>query len=372
MIYIKQIDGLRCVAIGLVLAAHFGIGKLLSISLLSATMGVNLFFVISGFLITLILLKLKEIKDSKKVSIYQLLKIFYIRRILRIFPIYYLTILISLILGIYPLYQIFVWLITYTYNIYACFGPIGPNVFSHFWSLAVEEQFYLFCPILVLIIQKKHLIKLFIMMILIGVLSRFLFNNLIDINLRGGLIGYQFTICCLDSFGFGGLLAYYFLYFPNFLGAFIRKYFWLFGMAFAGFLAVELVFVSDFGGGATLSRFFFSIVCFGVIGYASLEKGFGGIIGRFLENPVIVYLGKISYGIYVYHIFVGRFFYTLPLSFLESYYASGNPLGVYIENIYLKTFLRFAVTIAVAAISWHFFELPINRLKNKFSYSVKD
>lgn len=356
----------------MVLAAHFGIGRLLSISLLSATMGVNLFFVISGFLITLILLELKENKDSNNVSLFQQLKIFYLRRILRIFPIYYLVILVTLILGIYPLYDIFIWLITYTYNIYACFGPIGPNVFSHFWSLAVEEQFYLFCPILVLIIPKKHLIKFFVAMILIGILSRFVFNNLLSIDLRHGLIGYQFTICCLDSFGFGGLLAYYFLYFSKELNAFIRKYFWLFGIAFVGFLSVELVFVPDFGGGATLSRFLFSIVCFGIIGYASLEKGFGGIIGLFLENPVIVYLGKISYGIYVYHIFVGRFFYTLPLSFLESYYAPGNPLGVNIENAYLKTFLRIFVTIAVAAISWHFFELPINRLKNKFPYSVKN
>jgi peptidoglycan/LPS O-acetylase OafA/YrhL len=208
------------------------------------------------------------------------------------------------------------------------------------------------------------------MMILLGILSRFLLNNFLPIDSRDGLVGYQFTICCFDSLGFGGLLAYFFFYFHNELNQFIRKYFWLFGLAFVGFLLVEIIFVPNFGGGATLSRFLFSATCFGIIGYASLEKGFSGVIGRFLENPLVLYLGKISYGIYVYHIFAGRIF-TNPERFLiESYNFSGTLWSISIDNLYLRGFLRLTLIILIAASSWHFFELPINRLKNKFPYQT--
>lgn len=355
----------------MVLATHFGATRIFPGAVVFATMGVNLFFVISGFLITLILLDLKEVRNSQNTSLFQLLKTFYIRRMLRIFPIYYLIILVSLILGVYPIYEVIGWLLTYTYNIKASFGEIDSTLFSHFWSLAVEEQFYLFCPLFVLIIPKKHLLKFFITMISLGILSRFLLNNFLPIDSRDGLVGYQFTICCFDALGFGGLLAYLFFYFQSELNQFIRKYFWLFGAVFVGFLLVEFVFVPTFGGGATLSRFLFSATCFGIIGYASLENGFGGIVGRFLENSVVLYLGKISYGIYVYHIFIGRIF-TNPERFaVESYNFSGTIWSISIENLYLRVFLRLALTILIAVISWHFFELPINRLKNKFPYPKK-
>lgn len=346
----------------MVLAAHFGVNRVLPVSIPFGTMGVNLFFVISGFLIVLILLDLKEIRDSQNTSIFQLLKTFYIRRSLRIFPIYYLTIFVCLILGVYPIYEVIGWLLTYTYNIKACFGEIDSTIFSHFWSLAVEEQFYLFCPIFVLIIAKKYLPKFFGTMILIGILSRFLINYSSIAELRGGIVAYQLTICCFDSFGFGGLLAYFFLYFPNELRQFIKKYFWLFGATFGGFLLVELVFVPNFDGGATFARFFFSATCFGVIGYASLEKGFGGIGGRILENPIVLYIGKISYGIYVYHIFVGRLFPN----------QDGFLFGYHIESMYVRVLMRVTMTILLATISWKFFELPINRLKDKFPYPTNN
>lgn len=349
MIHIKQIDGLRCVAIGMVLVTHWGVSKVLPIPF--GTMGVNLFFVISGFLITLILLDLKEIRETQKTSLFQLLKTFYIRRSLRIFPIYYLTILVCLIFGVYPIYEFIGWLLTYTFNIKACFSIFGTNVFSHFWSLAVEEQFYLFCPVFVLIIPRKHLVKFFTGMILVGVISRFFFNYSNIPQVREGFIGYQLTICCFDSFGFGGLLAYLFLYFPNDLSRFIRKFFWLFGISLVGFFLVEVVIYPDYTGGTTLARFLFSATCFGVIGYASLGNGFSGITGRFLENPVVLYIGKISYGIYIYHNFVGYFF------------------GYYVNEIYLRLFLRISMTFLIAAVSWKFFELPVNRLKERFLYS---
>lgn len=345
----------------MVLAAHWGVNKILPVSISFGTMGVNLFFVISGFLITFILLELKEIRNSQKATDFQLLKTFYIRRVLRIFPIYYLTILVCLVLGVYPIYEIIGWLLTYTYNIRACLSDIDSTLFSHFWSLAVEEQFYLFCPLFVLIIPKKHLLKFFLGMILVGIISRFLINHSGITELRGEIVAYHLTICCFDAFGFGGLLAYFFLYFPNKLYRFIKKYFWLFGITLLLFFLVELIFVPNFEGGATFARFFFSATCFGVIGYASLDNGFGGIVGRFLENQIVLYIGKISYGIYVYHIFIGRFFPN----------QDGNIFGYHIENLYVRVLMRVIGTISLAAISWELFELPINRLKEKFPYPTK-
>jgi peptidoglycan/LPS O-acetylase OafA/YrhL len=147
--YFDKIDGLRFVAIAFVLIEHFAndIGHRLS----AGYYGVDLFFVISGFLITNILLKSKG-------SFKQAYTKFLGRRTLRIFPIYYLTIGVLLLLSYDTYKHDALYLLTYTFNYAWVYLDIESNSLSHFWSLAVEEQFYLFWAYVLLVSHNYHLI----------------------------------------------------------------------------------------------------------------------------------------------------------------------------------------------------------------------
>ena len=144
--YYPKLNSLRAIAIILVLIEHFAyaIGSHFS----AGYYGVDLFFVLSGFLITNILLKKNDNTNFKNwVN-------FIGRRALRIFPIYYLTILLLLILDYQPLKKELLYVATYTYNYAWEYFELPLSNISHFWSLAVEEQFYLVWPIIVLSFLK--------------------------------------------------------------------------------------------------------------------------------------------------------------------------------------------------------------------------
>ncbi len=147
MKYFERIDGLRFIAIILVLIEHFAgiIGKYFT----AGYYGVDLFFVISGFLITSILIKPNE-KSFKRNYLN-----FIGRRTLRIFPIYYLTIIILWSVNLPIVREKLIWLLTYTYNYAWVIYDIPITPINHFWSLGVEEQFYIFWPIIVLALKNK-------------------------------------------------------------------------------------------------------------------------------------------------------------------------------------------------------------------------
>ena len=158
MQYNRNLDGLRAVAVLMVMWSHFPVieGSVLSGYLSSfgdifgvGYLGVDIFFVLSGFLITSILLI--EKKESKKVDF----KFFYLKRSLRIFPIYFLTLLFCY-LFIGPVnYDIYSALF-YVSNFYFVFDEAGGPL-RHTWSLAVEEQFYIVWPLIVLFFSTRSL-----------------------------------------------------------------------------------------------------------------------------------------------------------------------------------------------------------------------
>jgi peptidoglycan/LPS O-acetylase OafA/YrhL len=158
MRYFKQLDGLRFIAVFLVLIEHFATfaGQHFS----AGYYGVDLFFVISGFLITTILIRSNEPfgKAYKK---------FIGRRTIRIFPIYYLTILSLYIIGNKDVQQWMVYCITYTYNYAWTYFNIQVNPISHFWSLGVEEQFYLFWPFIILGLRKRTTLLKYVIWLLV-------------------------------------------------------------------------------------------------------------------------------------------------------------------------------------------------------------
>ncbi len=145
--HVNALDGLRGIAIILVLFFHCSRFEFLPVRAISAFgwTGVDLFFVLSGFLITGILIDTKG-----KEGFY---KNFFMKRVLRIFPLYYLTLCIFFIPSFffhfelteyYITHQIYFW--TYTQNLLFAFDgwPENARFLNHFWSLAIEEQFYIF------------------------------------------------------------------------------------------------------------------------------------------------------------------------------------------------------------------------------------
>src|SRR5687767_14913517 len=164
--YYPALDGLRGVAILLVVIYHnFGF---ISQSYFG-WLGVDLFFVLSGFLITDILLR--TVNDPKFLSN------FYMRRVLRIFPLYYASLLLFLFIvapltsdkiewNYYQENQVYLW--TYLQNwLYIFKEPGSAAILNHYWSLAVEEQFYIFWPLVILLLKKPKYLLAFIGILLI-------------------------------------------------------------------------------------------------------------------------------------------------------------------------------------------------------------
>jgi len=150
--YFPQLDGIRTLAVLMVIVSHWYRGSDLPLLYYGGAMGVGLFFVLSGFLITHILLgqqaRFQEGGSEVKSAI---LKTFYIRRTLRIFPIYYLYVAALLMLGTGQAREIWAWLITYTYNFQLFLTNHWHSGYvEHLWSLAIEEQYYLIWPALLL------------------------------------------------------------------------------------------------------------------------------------------------------------------------------------------------------------------------------
>jgi peptidoglycan/LPS O-acetylase OafA/YrhL len=171
--------------------------------------GVQLFFVLSGFLISGILLDSRQAVENTTISPFFLIRQFYIRRFLRIFPIYYLVIFISLLLNIEPARQIWVWLVSYTSNIYITVFNTWIGAFSHFWSLAVEEQFYLIWPCLIMFLPRKWIPVMILFTIALAPIYRFGAYQMhrYDVSPFDFKPG-TFTLANSDSLGIGALLAY--------------------------------------------------------------------------------------------------------------------------------------------------------------------
>jgi peptidoglycan/LPS O-acetylase OafA/YrhL len=204
------LDGLRGIAILLVLLHGFdvlnvsaGLWHGVDLALDAGWVGVQLFFVLSGFLITGILL------DTQDSPAYY--RNFFMRRVLRIFPLYYgilliafvvVPLLVSLPAG-YGEHQIWLW--TYTENFAAPFGGSDP-LFPHFWSLCVEEQFYLVWPLVVRIAGRRGVIALGSALVVIAIASRVYVRMHFGLPI-GAEAAYSFTPCRFDALAIGAVTA---------------------------------------------------------------------------------------------------------------------------------------------------------------------
>jgi peptidoglycan/LPS O-acetylase OafA/YrhL len=332
-----------------------------------------LFFVLSGFLITDILLRMKETLPVKAYFVK-----FYGRRFLRIFPLYYFYLVFMVIVtsiflahNYRPGYmQLFLdqvkYAFLYVYNFFnASAGWEESKFIGHFWSLSVEEQFYIFWPLVIFLSPKKYLKNLFLAAIAIGPISRFalavLFNrHAFDFLYSNTLIGiYVLPFSHLDAFGLGAYLTRFELPRPKLQLAVLTILIPVIGIASQYLIAGDMGDVSALGyafplgnglkhvWGYLLLNYYFAVLIYCVV----REK----LFVRILEWPFLSYLGKISYGLYVYHYaitwFAGRIRDTgMPESQVKP----------------LLAITAFIATLALAAASYRFYEKPVLDLKEKY------
>ncbi len=351
------LDGLRGVAILLVVFLHnfdfmnyFFFGWL----------GVDLFFVLSGFLITDILLRTMDQP--------RFLRNFYIRRILRIFPLFYLTLIIFLIL--FPLIKSIqldssyytknqFWLWTYLQNwLFSFKAPTGDKTLLHTWSLAVEEQFYLIWPAVILMIRKPKILLwvLVFMLFAVGV-ARYLVWTW---HVKDLAYSSLYTFTRVDGLVIGCMLALLLRVYPGFL----KKYTTLIVLLMA---AINFAFYFLNGQHA------FTLPYLAFVGYTTIAILFGllvheavqgksRIIQLLLDNAPLKFFGKISYGLYVYHWPVYLLFFSWFKELFEQWRSGSTRMAEIGSGITVTL-----IAVLISMLSYRFFEMPFLKLKQKFS-----
>lgn len=369
------LDGLRAVAITLVFIDHFGGGShggpLLvwfnRIRVFGAA-GVSLFFVLSGFLITGILY------DTKNDEYF--FKKFYIRRSLRIFPIFYLVLALCIILTpmlhfslqwghMSFLFYLGNFFANSNWSLYELNSPTHPLLsinLAHFWSLFVEEQFYLVWPVIVLLIgDRRRLIALSLTTILIVLLIRVAMVCFLPFYVAEHF-AFRMLPTRADDLLMGGTLAL--------LTRGPNAYLWLrrsslfFGFGISAFMLIGC-WRGNFGFydpyNLTVGLTLVSLASVGLIGLAIQKET---IAFRALSTHPLRRIGIYSYGFYVYHVLFGnaRIAYLLwCMSFFRSMAIGGL--------IYSSTY--YIAILIVSAISYNLYEKRFLLMKSHFKYASR-
>ena len=342
----------------MVILSHFYVTY---INLTFFWVSIDLLFTLSGLLITGILI---ETKDSPNYF-----KNFYIRRALRIFPLYYLIIFIFLFFILFitkrpETLKYFTdhvgYFLFYCQNWYFIKNgiPQGGHL-NHTWSLAVEEQIYVFWPLLIFLCKNKYdLIWLCISTLLFSLLFRILYIHfIISPNTIDPYDVFQNTFCRIDSFAAGSLLYCLLRFKIDFLNKknamilflITSLLFFIFGFMDNNFKFTGY-YISHFG--YTLMGLNF-MTCL----YFSLTCG-NKYLNNILQNSILVYIGKISYSLYIFHCFILILLTPTFNNILKKLSGHNNNL--------IAITLCLIVTFLISALSYNFFEKPIIKLKRKF------
>jgi peptidoglycan/LPS O-acetylase OafA/YrhL len=346
--YYKYLDTWRFIAVTVVIFSHW----LPSYSIgIDAGIGVNIFFALSGFLITENLLKQK----TKIVGVKDLgsaFKTFYIRRSLRIFPIYYLVIILLLIVPVAILADHVLWYLFYAVNVMISRQQEWPGMFSHLWSLAVEEQFYLFWPAIIFFFPLKWLDK--VIMVLIG--ASLLFNEVYGSKDQYASLQLPACIYTLCS---GALLAYYKN--SDFWPYRIIKYDWWVLL----FFSIGLFLSIHAGFGIYWTGLYFAGLLYMSVKILITRKN--KWFDLFFANRYICFLGKISYGLYLYHNFIPWFLRNLNGT-EDRYVVKGIALFPPLYGGWPLLIQHWILLLLFSVFSWFVIEKPFNSLKSRFTY----
>jgi peptidoglycan/LPS O-acetylase OafA/YrhL len=353
-IYYPALDYLRGLAIMLVVLYHnFSMLPLVKFGFL----GVDLFFVLSGFLITDILIRSKGKRHF--------FKNFYMRRILRIWPVYYATLLIILFILPYFFYANYdlqyyksnqLWFYGFLQNYLFILKPLEHSfLLNHFWSLAIEEQFYMVWPLLIMFIGEKKLLyfitALFFLIALLRLAPFYLHSkNNYDV---------PFTFFRIDGILAGSGLAIFFSQ-----GKHLSK------KKIAAIVAAA----------AMINLFYFlsmvllkkSFPYFPYCGFSTFAVLFGLITCRAIQTPhfyagskrwaIVPFFGKISFGLYIYHWPV----YTLLFPSINKIFLNWPGLSS-VADEYCSAIIVTLLAILMSVISYRYFERFFLSLKRNYA-----
>jgi peptidoglycan/LPS O-acetylase OafA/YrhL len=353
--HIPELDGVRGVAILSVLLFHcfpeISMFKL-------GWAGVDVFFVLSGFLITGILL------DSVNKKNYY--RNFIIKRILRIFPLYYFALFLFLFflphismrtfntlnLSFAFDHQLWYWFYISNWLLSVKTGWVHGAGINHFWSLSIEEQFYLFWPLLVYLTRRKGFIYLCILFI---IASAGLRNILFLFNVPHDAL-YLMTISRADSLAIGGLIA---ALIRNDIGKRLLEY----ATIPAFIIVISVLSIGMFINKSANPYLSF----FSTIGYTLIDLISGILIIFVLSDfmmfknifslRILRFLGKYSYSMYIFH---------FPVMILCFYWANKFFKSSHIQNLLIST-LSIFITILISLLTWYGIESRCIRLKAKIN-----
>ena len=365
--HVPALDGVRGIAILLVLAHNLNVGsmrgtlpaRIIKDSLDAGWAGVQLFFVLSGFLITGILL------DTRRST--NFFRAFYGRRTLRIFPLYYGVLFAWFVLA--PLvfrmppsmtagseHQIWLW--TYLAN---WAGPYGRGVaaFPHFWSLSVEEQFYLVWPLVVYALSPRRLFAACIGISVVALASRILLRDYLGV---GAEEVYVFTVCRMDALAMGAMVAIGIR--DEGIRTWVARHRTPVKVALATLAVLGVVVTHDYARVQLRSQLY---------GYSILGIVFAWLVAvtvlpvhrdqrwqRALSWTPLRALGTYSYGIYVFHMPLNLF---VGLPIMNRIAPDGA--GLLLTSAYMA--VMGLVTLLVAVVSFYLLERPFLSLKKFFT-----
>lgn len=359
MTYYKTLDSIRAFAVFLVIFSHW-VHNDIVLALHFGDAGVDIFFVLSGFLITHNLLKEKKDSSNNLGIKFKHLKNFIFRRSLRIFPIYYVLILVLALVGTETYTSIgenLAYYLSYTSNILFFRTQQWDGMLSHLWSLAVEEQFYLIWPWLIIFVPEKHVFKVIIGSFIFGILSTFVLKAIFP----GKDMLDVLTPTCFDAFSLGGIWAYLKVYQTEKIEHYKRAFLKIGILCFVFFLFREIYQFDPL----IPNRTFISVIALALIIFA-IEFNNTWVHNFILENRFLIFIGKISYGVYLFHPIIPWACNEVYLQMAASFdFIHQIPT----ENIAVRAFFftsRFALLIVFCWFSFTYFENPINKLKHRF------
>jgi len=354
---IKGLNGARGLSIVLIILFHCG-------SLEVFWLAVQLFFVLSGFLITNILMRQSSLPAA------DYFRIFYGRRALRIFPLYYLflTGLAAIIFaagGPMQLLRGWEYAATYTYNLHNALTGDDNVILTHLWTLAAEEQFYLVWPFVIYLVPRKYIKPLLIAIILTTPLLRYLMLMVlptISSNPFTYHAIYKLPISHIDAFAAGAMISV-----THFRASRLQFLLTLLAVLAYGCANVlwgdaslhhwgNLGFPLHFREplrmalGYSIVNIFWAVMISGIAGRQ--------IAPRFFENRLLSHIGEVSYGMYLLH---------MPILVFSIFLLDGTVLAKPSPGYLLFNLLA---TYALASLLFHGFEKPILALKERlFPYS---